>query len=113
MRALATSKFVVFLTRRAGGADALLARVVAGAVTPVGRRAVALAEIEAFLGQMSAAGVEVVESAVAAPLAIAAPATAAVAHATPAAAQKPVESTWLNLSEIILATQKTRGPNVR
>jgi hypothetical protein len=54
-----------------------------------------------------------VESAPLSKFGIPAPTPAAAAYEAPRAAQKPVESTWLSLSDIVLKTQKIRGPNVR
>jgi hypothetical protein len=113
MRALATTRYIVFLTRRAGGADAVLARLFGASAVPVGRRSFGQVELEGFLAQMAATGVEVVESAPVETIALPAPTPVAAAYEAPRAAQKPVESTWLSLSDIVLKTQKIRGPNVR
>ena len=114
MRALATSRLVVFLARRAGGAEAVVASAFAGSYQPVARRVLAANELEAFLGQMALAGVEVIEASATTPVAaLPAPAVATVVPKAPRALPKPVESEWLTFSDLILATQKTRGPNVR
>ena len=114
MRALATTRLVVFLARRAGGAEAVVARAYAGSFQAVGRRSLGSHEVEPFLAQLALAGIEVIEAAQPAPVA-ALPAPAKVAPVPEAARviRATVESPWLTLSEILLATQKTRGPNVR
>lgn len=116
MRALATSRIVVFLTRSASGAEAVAARVVGQSYRPVGRRLLATHEIEPFLAELAAAGVEVTETLAAAREAVAAlpaPTVTAPVPAAPASLPRPVESEWLSFSEIVLETQKIRGPNVR
>lgn len=112
MRALATLRSAVFLTRRADGALAVAVRFVAGCPEVVGRRALAAHEVEPFLASLRAAGVEVVESAAPAVAALPAPTVTAEIPEAPVALPKPVESTWLSFSEIVLKTQKIRGPNV-
>ncbi len=112
MRALATTRIVVFLTRSGGGAEAVAARAIGASFRPVGRRLLAVHEIEPFLAELVAAGVEVIEAPSPAPIAaLPAPVAPVAVPEAPAALPKPVESEWLSFSEIVLTTQKIRGPN--
>lgn len=114
MRALAISRFFIFVTRRDDGVELVAARAVGFGLQSLGRRVVPAAEADAILATATHAGVEIVESAAAesVPVALPAPAVAAAIPEAPAALPRPVESDWLSFSEIVLKTQKIRGPNI-
>jgi hypothetical protein len=115
MRALALTRFAVFVTRRAGEVELVAARSSGAGFQAVGRRSLGAAEAEGFLAELARAGVEIVEVGVAAaaPIALPAPVVAAAAPVAPVSLPRPVESDWLSFSEIVLKTQKIRGPNLR
>lgn len=115
MRALATSRFVVFVTRRAGAFDFAAARSFGRGFQVVAERTLGAVEAASFIADLRRAGVEVVE--VSSPreetFALPAPRAAAEIPTAPARFSRPVESDWLSFSKIVLETQKIRGPNAR
>lgn len=115
MRAITANRFVVFATRRAGGVDFVAARSAGAGFQAVARRSLKGGEADAFIASLVAAGVEVVE--VASPsrdvFALPAPAARLAIPAAPTKLAAPVKSNWLSFSEIVLKTQKIRGPNAR
>ncbi len=116
MRAIATSRIVVFLTRHAGGAEAVAARAIGTSYRAVGRRLLASHEIDPFLAELVSAGIEVVEVGVATgatALALPSPVAAPEVPVAPRTLPKPTESAWLTFSDLVLKTQKIRGPNIR
>lgn len=114
MRAITASRFIVFVTRRAGSVDFVAARSSGDVFQAVAKKTLSREDAAAFIASLAAAGVEIVE--VAAPArevaALPAPAPSASVPVAPAKLPKPVESEWLSFSEIVLKTQKIRGPNL-
>jgi hypothetical protein len=113
MRAITASRFIVFVTRRAGSVDFVAARSNGASFQAVAKKTLAGKEAATFFASLVAAGVEIVE--VAAPArpvaALPSPTPSAVVPTAPTKLPKPVESEWLSFSEIVLETQKIRGPN--
>jgi hypothetical protein len=105
MRALALSRFFIFVARHGGEVELVAARAAGLGLVSLGRRVV--------LAAAARAGVEIVEApAPRAPEALPSALPAAAVPEAPVALPRPVESDWLSFSEIVLKTQKIRGPNL-
>lgn len=113
MRALALSRFFIFVARHGGEVELVAARAAGLGLESLGRRVVLAAEADAILAAAARAGVEIVEApAPRAPEALPSALPAAAVPEAPVALPRPVESDWLSFSEIVLKTQKIRGPNL-
>jgi hypothetical protein len=116
MRALVTARFIVFVTRHARGVDFVAARAVGDSLQFSGRRSLGFAEAETLLAELRLAGIEIRETLAAEEsraVALPAPKAAAEVPDAPAKLPKPIVSEWFSFSEILLKTQKIRGPNAR
>ncbi len=113
MRALAVSRFFIFVTRRSGAVELVAARATGFGLQGLGRRVVAPSEAEPILLAAASAGVEIVETPDAEVAALPAGTRVATTPKALAATPRPVESPWVSFSEIVLKTHKIRGPNAR